>query len=151
MFQLQNGALQRFRFSLWRCHLHPRTCGFLFVKIGFHKMLVFLLWVPSKVAHNAVNIFSGSRVIFADLRIKKGESKNIKKLSVEYFLVKVGSSFTCKEVKVTSIWRLQLGLAAWTLFTGNSNAEQSATALVGAECSPESAVWHMQHSSWVWT
>lgn len=42
----------------------------------------------------AANIFSGSLVVFADLGIKKGGSKNIKKLSAEYFLVKLGSSST---------------------------------------------------------
>lgn len=42
----------------------------------------------------ATNIFSGALVIFADLKIKKGGSKNIKRLSAEYFLVKLGCSFT---------------------------------------------------------
>lgn len=93
----------------------------------------------------ATNIFSGSWAIFADLRIKKDGSKKYQK-AAECFLVKLGSSFTLQ----TSESKQHLKFAAWTLFTGNCNAEQSAAALVGAEGSPESAVSHMQHCCWVW-
>lgn len=148
MFQLQNWGLTKIQFSWWHCHLHPLICGFLFVKIDFHNTLVSYFEFLAKCHTMAANIFSGSQAIFADLEFKKVGLKIPEKLlNISWLNWEV--PLLCKEVKVNSIWSLQL--AAWTLFTGNCNAEQSATALVGAEGSPESAVSHMQHCSWVWS
>lgn len=75
-------ALRRFTFLL-HCHLHPLTCGFLFVKIGFYEMLVF----PTVSSLQ-------SAIQWQQIYFQADEpSKNIKKLSSGYFMVKL-SSFT---------------------------------------------------------
>ena len=64
--------------------------------ISIKCLLVFILGVPSEVPHNGSKYIVRLTSHFCGCQTKKTGLKKFEKLAAEYFLVKLGSSFTLK-------------------------------------------------------